>query len=218
MTAQEFIDTLTIISHDYPGANPKREIFALAKQFQCTPVPEVVLLLQGKNPDHRLGAISILDWKARDKKTSEQEKEAAYLAYTQNHDYINDWGLVDRAAPYVVGGYLFDKSREPLFQMAKSQNPLERRTAIVSTYFFIRKKDTEDTFRIAEILVHDPEQVVQTAVGSWIREAGKQNEARLELFLEKYAKLMPRVSLRYAIEKLDSEKRNYYLNLGKLSK
>lgn len=213
MKAKEFISTLEIIAQEYPGGIPKREIFSLANEFEYMPVPEVVKLLKDKNHDHRLGAISILDWKARNKKISKNEKEEIYRAYMDNHQYIDDWGLVDRAAPHVVGGYLYDKSRDPLYQLSKSKNALERRTAIVSTYYFIRKNDIEDTFKIAEILVHDSNQSVQTAVGSWIREAGKRNEAKLRAFLDKYAKSMPRVTLRYAIEKFDRQIKDYYLAL-----
>ncbi len=215
MTASEFIATLESIGHDYPAGIPKREIFALAKEFQLLPVPEVIKLLHDKNYDHRLAAISILDWKARNKKTSPEERQAIYSAYLDNHQFIDDWGMVDRAAPYVVGGYLFDKDKAPLYRLAASRNAMERRTAIVSTYFFIRKGEIEDTFKIAEILVHDPEHFVQTAVGSWIREAGKKDEAKLLKFLDAHAATMPRVALRYAIEKLNPAKRKYFLELGK---
>jgi len=213
MTAKEFISTLKIIGQDYLKSIPKREIFSLAKEFQRTPVIEVVKLLKSKNHDHRLGAVSILDWKARNKKTATEEKKEAYTAYVDNFKWIDDWGLVDRAAPYVVGGYLYDKDRKPLYDLATSRNPMERRTAIVSTYFFIRKNQIEDTFNIAEILVNDSNEYVQKAVGSWIREAGKRDENRLKTFLDKYAASMPRVTLRYAIEKLDTETRGYYLSL-----
>ena len=202
-----------MIGLEYAEAIPKREIFSLAKAFMPMPVSDVVNLLQDENLDHRLGAVAILDWKARDKKTSIAEKEGAYRAYMDNHRWIDDWGLVDRAAPYVVGGYLHDKPRDPLYQLAKSNNPIERRTAIVSTYFFIRKNDIEDTFKIAEILVHDSEYSVQTAVGSWVREAGKRDEARLKAFLDKYAATMPRITLRYAIEKFDRQTKEHYLGL-----
>lgn len=140
MNAQEFIDTLEIISHDYPRAIPKRELFSLAKAFQQMPVVEVVKLLQDENDDHRLGAVSILDWKARSKKVSEEDKEAIFNAYINNHKWIDNWGLVDRAAPYVVGGYLFDKNRKPLCELVKSKSPMDHRTVIVSTYFFHQKK------------------------------------------------------------------------------
>ncbi len=215
MTAKDFIESLKIISLDYSGAIPKRELFSLAKEFQYIPVPEVVKLLQNKNNDYRLGAVSILDWKARNKKTSEKEKQDIYRAYINNHKWIDDWGLVDRAAPYVVGGYLNDKNRAPLYDLAKSVHPMERRTAIVSTYYFIRKNDIEDTFKIAEMLVNDTDKYIQKAVGSWIREAGKKNEEKLKNFLDKYAATMPRITLRYAIEKFDKVTKAYYLKLKK---
>lgn len=213
MTAKEFIETLKIISQDYAGEIPKREIFSLSKEYQQIPVSEVIKLLKDKNENHRLAGVSILDWKARNKKTSEEEKKEIYRAYIDNHFWIDNWGLVDRAAPYVVGGYLHDKDKKELYALAKSKNPMERRTAIVSTYYFIRKNKIEDTFKIAEILINDTNEYVQKAVGSWIREAGKRNEEKLKMFLDKYAAEMPRITLRYAIEKFDKKTRAYYLNL-----
>ena len=213
MTANDFIASLQMIGQEYVCSIPKRELFALAKSYIQMPVSEVVVLLKNENNDHRLGAVSILDWKARSKNTTATEKEEIYKAYIDNHEYINDWGMVDRAAPYVVGGYLNDKDRTPLYHLAKSNNPMERRTAMVSTYYFIRNNDTTDTFKIAEILVHDTDEYVQKAVGSWIREAGKREEDTLKAFLDKYARTMPRITLRYAIEKLDRTTKEYYLKL-----
>jgi len=215
MTAKEFIETLKIIGQDYSGEIPKREIFSLAKEYQLTPVFEVVKLLKDESENHRLGAVSILDWKARNKKTPKEEKEEIYSAYLDHHKWIDNWGLVDRAAPYVVGGYLYDKDRKPLYDLAKSKNPMERRTAMVSTYYFIRKNEIKDTFKIAEILVNDTDENVQKAVGSWVREAGKRNEEALKNFLNQHAISMPRITLRYAIEKFDKETREYYLNMKK---
>lgn len=121
--------------------------------------------------------------------------------------------MVDKSAPYVVGGYLYGKDTKPLYDLAKSENPMERRTAIVSTYFFIQKNEIEDTFKIAEILVNYKNEYVQKAVGSWIREAGKRNEEKLKTFLDKHAANMSRITLRYALEKFDKKTREYFLNL-----
>jgi hypothetical protein len=84
--------------------------------------------LKNNNHDQRVGAVAILDWKARDKKVSAQEKEEAYFAYIENHEWIDDWGLVDRATPYVVGGYLFHKDRTPLYkpETVKDHNVFEK--------------------------------------------------------------------------------------------
>jgi 3-methyladenine DNA glycosylase AlkD len=115
------------------------------------------------------------------------------------------------AAPYVV----YDKPRDIVYKLARSKRPWERRTAIVTTYFFIRQGDTADTFKIAEILVNDPHDLVQKAVGGWVREAGKRDRRALLSFLDKYAATMPRTILRYTIEHLDEAQRDHYLRLKK---
>ena len=117
---------------------PMGKIFALAKEFTGMPPAEIEKLLESKHHAMRVGAVSIMDWKARAKSTTEAERKALFDLYIRRHDRIYTWDLVDRSAPYVVGGYLADKPRKILYKLARSANPHERRTAIVSTYFFIR--------------------------------------------------------------------------------
>ena len=191
------------------------EIFRLAKEYSPMEPAEIEKLLDSTYYEVRLGAVSIMDFMARDKKTTETTREALFELYINRHDSINNWDMVDRSAPYVVGGYLYDKDRSILYQLAKSKNVWERRTAIVSTYYFIRQNDLEDTFKIGAILVHDKHDLINKAVGSWIREAGKRDNAKLVSFLNNFAVTMPRVTLRYAIEKLDKKQRDRYLNFIK---
>jgi 3-methyladenine DNA glycosylase AlkD len=154
-----------------------------------------------------------MDWQARSKKTPESRRKELFDLYIRRHDRINNWDLVDRSAPYVVGGYLFDKPRDVLYKLAHSKNVWERRTAIVSTYYFVRKGDVTDTFKIAEILVNDGEDLIHKATGGWLREAGKKDPKKLLTFLDKYAKTMPRTALGYAIERLGKKQREHYLSL-----
>lgn len=149
-------------------------IFKLAKEFIGMPLNEIRKLLDSEFYEARMGAVSIMDFQARNKKTSPERKKELFELYIKKHDRINNWDLVDRSAPYVVGGYLFERPRKILYKLAKSKDPWERRTAIVSTYFFIRQNEIDDTFKIAELLVNDKHELVQKAVGSWIREAGKE--------------------------------------------
>ncbi|WP_299525781.1 DNA alkylation repair protein [Winogradskyella sp.] len=106
-----------------------------------------------------------------------------------------------------------NKPRNILYELAQSDDIWERRTAIVSTYAFIKKGQLDDTFKIAEILINDEEELINKAVGSWIREVGKKDEQRLKKFLDRYASTMPRVTLRYAIEKFDKETKKQYMDL-----
>lgn len=189
------------------------DIFALAKKYMQLPIAEIEKLLKSKYYEARMGAVSIMDFQARDKKTTTERKKELYDLYIARHDCIDNWDIVDRSAPYVVGGYLADKPRKILYKLAKSKNVWERRTAIVATYYFIRQDDVDDTYKIAAILIHDPHDLIQKAVGSWIREAGKRDKRKLLSFLDVYAATMPRTTLRYAIEKLDTKTKEHYLKL-----
>ena len=195
------------------GTIPMRQIFDLAKTFISLPLLEIEHLLEA--PDHptRVGAVSVMDFQARRRSTDVAQRRGLYELYLRRHVRIDTWDLVDRAAPHVVGGYLWDRPRDPLYQLAASPHWWERRTAIVATWFFIRQDDLDDTFRLADILADDPADLVQKAVGGWVREAGKRDPARLNAYLERHAATMPRTTLRYAVEHLTPERRRHYLDL-----
>lgn len=197
---------------EFMGVRPG-QVFALAKEFIDMLPKEIEKLLESPIHEVRVGAVSIMDWQARSKKTLESRRKELYDLYLRRHDRINNWDLVDRSAPYVIGGYLADKPRDILYKLARSKNTWERRTAIVSTYYFIRQGDIDDTFGIAEILVNDDHDLINKAVGGWVREAGKKDPQRLLSFLDKQAATMPRVALRYAIEHLDKKQRDHYLSM-----
>lgn len=189
------------------------QIFALAKEFMEMPPSEIAKLLESPIHEVRVGAVSIMDWQARSKKISAERRKELFDLYIKRHDRINNWDLVDRSAPYVVGGYLFDKPRAILYKLAASKNMWKRRTAIVSTFYFIRKGEIDDTFKIAEMLLNDKEDLIHKAAGGWLREAGKKDRQSLLRFLDKYAATMPRTFLRYAIEHLDKKQREHYLSM-----
>jgi 3-methyladenine DNA glycosylase AlkD len=145
---------------------------------------------------------------------SEARLKELYALYIRRHDRINDWDLVDLAAYYVVGKYLADKPRKVLYKLARSKNMWERRSAILATAHFILKlKQVDDTFAIAELLLKDKEDLVHKATGWMLRTAGEKDRKRLLEFLDQHAATMPRVLLRYSIEKLSKSERDHYLKL-----
>ena len=85
------------------------QVFALAKEFMDMPPNEIEKLLESPIYEVRVGGVSIMDWQARSKKIPAERKKELFDLYIRRHDRINSWDLVDRSAPYVVGGYLFDK-------------------------------------------------------------------------------------------------------------
>jgi 3-methyladenine DNA glycosylase AlkD len=198
-------------SSGQPGRIPMGQLFQLAKDFVSASLEDIEDLLDSASHPRRVAAVSIMDFQARRKTTPDARRRELYELYMRRHDRIDSWDLVDRACPHVVGGYLWDKSREPLYVLAASPHWYKRRTSIVSTWFFIRRGDLDDTFRIGQILANDPHDLVQKAVGGWIREAGKRDEPRLRDYLDRNAATMPRTALRYAIEHLPPEVRDHYL-------
>lgn len=212
LNVQRFFTDLELKTSQFIGVR-MGSIFKLAKDSTALPIKEIEKLLKSKFYEARMCAVSIMDFQARNKKTTEEQKEELFNLYINNHKHINNWDLVDRSAPHVVGGYLVDKPRAILYKLAKSKNPWERRTSIVSTWFFIRQNDVKDTFKIAALLVNDTHELVQKAVGSWVREAGKRDKPQLITFLDKHAAVMPRTLLRYAIERLDTKQKKVYMNM-----
>ncbi len=88
------------------GAPPMRDVFALAKTMMGMPLDEVRLLLASDQHLHRVGAVSVMDFRARRPRVGDDERRALFDLYIGEHDRINAWDLVDRAAPHVVGGFV----------------------------------------------------------------------------------------------------------------
>lgn len=76
---------------------------------------------------------------------------------------------------------------------------------------FIKHNDFNDTLELAYILLNDKHDLIHKAVGWMLREVGKRDQKREESFLKKHHQKMPRTMLRYAIEKFDDQKRQFYL-------
>ena len=132
-----------------------------------------------------------------------------YLSHT---DRINNWDLVDLSCYPLLGVWLLDKDRRVLYDLArKGKSIWEQRIGIVSTMTFVRKGQLDDTFALADILLHHPHDLIQKAVGWLLREAGKRDKAALEAFLQPRYHTMPRTMLRYAIEKFPEPERREYL-------
>jgi 3-methyladenine DNA glycosylase AlkD len=188
-------------------------LFKLSEEFIEMESQEIEKLLDSPIHEIRAGAVSIMNKQGRSKKTSDTRRKELFDLYMSRHDRINNWDLVDLGAAYVVGRYLFDKSRKILYKLAGSKNIWERRTAIVSTSYFLTKKQVDDTFGIAELLIDDNEDLIHKAAGGWIRQAGKTDRKRLLEFLDRHAATMPRTFLRYAIEHLDKKQKEYYMSM-----
>jgi len=185
----------------------------LAKEYQTITVKEAEHLLKSPIHEERLLALFILI--RIYSKAEEIIKKAIYELYLKNTKFINNWDLVDASAEYIVGDFLLDKGKNPLFQLARSKNLWERRISIMSTFCFIKHRQYSETLKVAKTLLNDKEDLIHKAVGWMLREVGKRDLSLEEEFLKAHYKEMPRTMLRYAIEKFPETKRQGYLK-GKI--
>ena len=186
------------------------QIRLIAKKHIGISTTEMQTFIKSKYHEERLLGLIILVnkySKAKDEKVRNQ----LYKIYVSSFKYVNNWDLVDVTCPHVIGKHLMNKERSILYSWAKSNDIWTKRIAIVSTHWFIRKNDLDDTFKIAEILLNDEHDLIHKAVGWMLREAGKRDLEKEEIFLKKHYKNMPRTMLRYSIEKFPEPKRQKYL-------
>lgn len=185
----------------------------VAKEYQGTPLSEIMILLKSAIHEERLLALFMLV--SAYAKGDDALKKKVFSLYLKNTKYINNWDLVDLSAPNIVGAHLLDRSRKPLYAFAKSRDLWKRRIAILATFQFIKRNDFEDTLGISKILLTDDHDLLHKAVGWMLREMGKRDIAAEEQFLQQHYKKMPRTMLRYAIERFPEVKRRKYLD-GKM--
>ncbi|MCR4326849.1 MAG: DNA alkylation repair protein [Candidatus Roizmanbacteria bacterium] len=184
----------------------------LAKKYQHLSLNDVETLL--KNPIHelRLIALIILTHHFQKKVGGQKNIVDFYLDHTK---WINNWDLVDVSAYKILGEYLHahDTGASVLYRLALSTHLWERRIAMVSTFAFIRDNQLTHTFALSKVLLHDTHDLIHKAVGWMLREAGKRDQKQLKQFLNTYAAVMSRTTLRYAIEKFPESVRKHYLSL-----
>jgi 3-methyladenine DNA glycosylase AlkD len=181
----------------------------LVRQYRGLSILEASELLKSKFHEERL--LSLLLLVAIFSKAAEGDRQVIYNLYMKSTQYINNWDLVDSSAEHIVGVYLRNREKKPLYKLARSKSLWERRISIMSTFHFIKNHEFDDALKISEILRLDNEDLIHKAVGWMLREIGKRDINTEERFLKKHYKSMPRTMLRYAIEKFEEEKRLAYL-------
>ena len=185
------------------------ELRKLAKEYHDLPIEEIENLLQSQIHEERLLALFILVGVFS--KADDAMRKSLYELYLKNTKFINNWDLVDASAEHIIGAYLMDKSKKPLYLLAQSKNMWERRISIMATFYFIKQHEFSETLKIAKILLLDREDLIHKAVGWMLREIGKRHQKTEEFFLKAHYNRMPRTMLRYAIEKFPETKRQQYL-------
>jgi 3-methyladenine DNA glycosylase AlkD len=184
------------------------ELRKLAKEYDHIGLDETKQLLQSAVHEERFLALAILVRSYG--RGDEAQQKKIYELYLGNTRFVNNWDLVDASAEHIVGAFLRNRGKEPLYRLAGSRSLWERRIAITATFHFIKQGRFSETVRIAEMLLSDEEDLIHKAVGWMLREVGKRDLRTEENFLRRHYKKMPRTMLRYAIERFpDPERRGY---------
>jgi 3-methyladenine DNA glycosylase AlkD len=187
----------------------------IADQFwKETTLNHLTELIRSEYHEVRLTAVFILV-KQYGKSKTEVEKEQIVNFYLDQRAYINNWDLVDSSAHKILGPWLEKKDRKLLYQLADSNTIWDQRIAVITTFYFIAQNDFKDALKLAKILLQHPHDIIQKAVGWMLREIGNRDYQIEYQFLEQHYKSMPRVMLRYAIEKFDPETRQLFIK-GKI--
>jgi 3-methyladenine DNA glycosylase AlkD len=201
-----------------PGGYAEGDIFigvtvpkvrTVAGKYRDLPTTQAKRLLHSGIHEHRLTALLILVDKFA--KADAAGRKSIVKFYLDNLKHVNNWDLVDLSADKILGAYLFDKDRTILYELCDSSHLWSQRVSIMSTFFFIRKGQFDDTFRLAERMLNHKHDLIHKAVGWMLRETGKRDRKAEERFLKKHYKAMPRTMLRYAIEKFSQEEQHRYL-------
>ncbi|XP_057306567.1 uncharacterized protein LOC130644827 [Hydractinia symbiolongicarpus] len=185
------------------------------KLFLGLPLNEVEKLIRSEYHEIRSAAVYILVFQYKKLKDRKDQKRF-FNFYIKNVElgYINNWDFIDISAPYITGPYLYDQEnqgRTVLLKYANSPNVWLRRVGVLSTFYNIKQNEFNVMLILAEKLLNDEHHLIHKAVGWMLREIGKKEKEQLTQFLDLYGKDMPRVMLRYSIEKLSRSERDHYL-------
>jgi hypothetical protein len=180
-------------------------LFEIAERYADLPLVEVEKLLDEREYEPRMAAFCILDFAVRRRGVTADERRARHDLYLARHDAIDAWDMVDRAAPRVIGGWLRDRPRDVLFDLAASPDPLRRRTAMTAPLFYTRPAHPAglaDLYRLAGLLLEDADPLVAKPVGIALKHAGAVDPDGVRAFLAEHGDRVPRPIARAAREKL----------------
>jgi 3-methyladenine DNA glycosylase AlkD len=131
---------------------------------------------------------------------------------TGNHSA--NWATTDAICGVLLGPLLLQHPElgARMRVWARDRNMWVRRASIVGLIPRARRGESLDlVYEIARRLHPDREDLIQKAVGWALREAGKTDMARLERYLRANGAVIPRTTLRYAIERFPEKKRRAIL-------
>lgn len=134
--------------------------------------------------------------------------------------HLDNWALIDTLSLEVLGPFFL---RNPgqlkiLETWAEDRNVYVRRAALVTLIKLAKvQQNLGLVFKLVRSAVpaEKAEDLVAKAAGWLLREAGKTDRPSLEKFLLRYGKKLPRITVRYALEKFGPGRKAYFMKITK---
>ncbi len=186
---------------------------ALVKRFwKETDWKDLETLFASRWHEARLAAALVLVEKF-ERAEEEKTRGEVFRFYVKHLPRCNNWDLIDLSVYKILGAYLYEKKDSRWFdRLARSENLWEQRAAVVGTMYWVKRGKFGPTLSLAEFFLMHKHDLMHKACGWLLREVGKKDEKVLCLFLDRFYRQMPRTMLRYALEKLNPQKRKFYMN------
>ena len=186
-------------------------MYIVPKKYFDVEISLIDEMLKSEIHEFRLSGFLALVERFKKCKDKDEQKRIVDF-YVTRGTFANNWDLVDLSAPYILGTHMLNNPNPALLdQLSFSDNLWLQRIAIVSTITLVRKSRFEDTLRLSERYLTHSHPLIHKATGWLLREIGKKDEQILLDFLEKFSTKMPRTALRYAIERLNPDLRQYFM-------
>jgi 3-methyladenine DNA glycosylase AlkD len=131
-----------------------------------------------------------------------------------SNNHSANWATTDGICGSLIGPLLVAHPRlvREMPSWSRDPNMWVRRASAVSLIPSVRRGVALDTaYEVARRLHRDREDLLQKAVGWMLREAGKADAGRLELYLRANGPSIPRTTVRYAIERFSPLQRRELL-------
>jgi 3-methyladenine DNA glycosylase AlkD len=137
----------------------------------------------------------------------------------QNHSA--NWATTDGICGCLIGPLLLrhPELAQDMRGWSRDRNMWVRRASIVGLIPLVRRGLALDVaYDIAKTLHADREDLIQKSVGWVLREVGKADASRLERYLRANGPIIPRTTVRYAIERFPDAKRRELLEVTRASR
>lgn len=148
------------------------------------------------------------NWSHNLRKEFKPEDIKIFRNWINNH--VSNWASCDTFCNHTVGTFIemYPSFLQELKVWAKSENRWMRRASAVSLIVPGRHgKFLQEIFELADILLTDKDDMVQKGYGWMLKSASQAHQKEVFDFVMNRKAVMPRTSLRYAIEKMPADLR-----------